>query len=720
MIRTRIKSLFIGLMVLCLFVLSGCVTVVTSKLPAPVIELNENVVSWEVVENAVAYQVKVGINTYRVNETTYTIEITEPGSYEVSVKAYDSDDKLGNQSNKVIYVVEEQKTVKLDAPVAIKESNVVKWTTVENATGYEIYLNGELLKVLLTNEYTFDKTEPGTYTYTVKAISTNLSYTTSDMSNEVTFVIEEQVEMVKLATPVVTLTGTTVTWEAVEHADRYFVYVNGELIEIVTTPTYTYEEALYGEYSITVTAVSNDNAHYLTSDVSEPATFYKPIQDTDLDLSKPVSMFSLNWKTIPTFDESGKLVKGSLFGTISDYQGYSYQFVKDGDFYRIKLDNGMYLTHVKVTADIDAFIAAPKADSNSQLYHFTSTGTDGFMFTLAPLSNPGYLLCENGSNGYHQYMQMEDNGVVNPQQVWVLFNVDTDIAEDIIAEPVKPDADLEKPVLMYTVSSSKMPAFNEEGMMVKGEVYNAEADQTAAAFQLIKVGDHYKIKTADGYYLTYKKDGGDIFYKSYRSDADNQLFIVAAAGENYTLAPVLNPGYLLCENGNGGYHQYSDCGVDSQRWVMVNVEVEIAEDQVEVVEPTFSLEKPVLMYTKSSTLLPAFNNEGVMITGEAYNAEADQTAAAFQLIKVGDWYKIKTADGYYLTHKNDGGDKFYKAEENDTNNQLFIITLVGENYTIAPLSNPGYLLCENGNGGYHQYSDCGVDSQRWVFVSTAN
>ena len=714
MIRTGIKRLVICLMVLCAIILSGCNMMGTIVLEAPVIELNDNIVSWEAVKDAAGYEVKVGINKYKVTETTYTIEITEPGSYEVSVSAYSQKDVLGKRSNKIIYVVEQPEIIKLDAPVAIKESNVVKWTTVANATGYELYLNGELLKVLLDTEHTFDKSEPGTYKYSVKAISTNPNYSTSEMSNEVEFVIAEEVEMVKLATPVVTLSGTTISWAEIEHADRYFVYVNGELVDIVTDPTFTYEEALYGDYSLTVSAVSNDNSRYLTSDTSDPVSYYKPIQDTALDLSKPVSMFTLNWKVIPTINENDEFVKGSAFGTISNYQGMSYLFIKDGDFYRIKLDNGMYLTHIKLSGSMDGFVAAPKAETPSQLYHFNTTGNDGFMFTLAPLSNPGYLVCENGSNGYHQYMQMEDNGVINPQQVWVLFNVNTTIADDVIAEPVKPDTDLTKPVLMYTISSSKMPAFNNERLMVKGETYNAEIDQTAAAFQLIQVGEYYMIKTADGYYLTYRKDGGDKFYKEYKTGADNQLFILEPEDKNFKIFPVLNQGYVVCEDDYNGYHLYSFCGVDSQRWIMVNVETEIAEDKVEEVEPTFTFEKPVLMYTKSSSLMPAFDSNGLMITGETFS---EASTNAFMFIAVGDRYMIKTADGYYLTYRKDGGDKFYKEYKTGEDNQLFIVEAKGDVYTLAPVANPGYLICENGAGGYHQYSDCGVDSQRWVMVN---
>ena len=711
------KRMFIVLTCLFCCVLFGCTKDKEKLLDAPTIKIDGNVVSWDKVAGAVGYQVKIGINVIDTEDTKYTININENGNYEISVRAYNSEKTYGKISNKLTYVVKNEK-IELDAPFLVKDSNLVKWTVVTNATSYEVYVNDKLVKVVVENQYSFAETAVGTYKIKVKATSTDQKYLPSIFSNEVEFSIEGQITLKQLDAPVVKITDTTITWEKVEHADRYFIYVNGELVDTLEETTYTYNDAIYGDYVFTVKAVSDDNLHYIASENSNRVTYYKPIQSDDLDLSKPVCMFTLNWKYVPTFNDKMLMVKGQKLEAVSDYQGFSYQFIKEGNFYRIKLDNGMYLTHVK-NGDSDLFIGAPKVNENTQLYHVTPTGTSGFTFTLAPLSNPGYLVCEDSINGYHQYMKMENDGVINSSQVWVLFNVNTTIDDDVIGEDQKPSADITKPVLMYTLSSSQLFTFSTNGLMVKGATYNAETDQTEFAVQLIAEGSYYRIKLADGYYLEYQKiDGVDRFVKTYKKVDDAQLFIFKTSGIYYTFAPVNNSGYLVCEDDYDGYHQYADCNADSQKWVLVNVEVEMADDKTETTEPTFDMTKPVLMYTVSSTKLFTFSAEGLMIKGTTYNAETDQTEFAVQLIAEGSYYRIKLADGYYLEYqKINGKDSFVKAYKKADNAQLFIFKTVGQYYTFEPVNNSGYLVCEDDYDGYHQYADCGVDSQRWVLVN---
>ena len=574
------KRMFVLFTCLFCFILFGCTNEQGKMLDAPTIKIEGNVVSWDKIDGAAGYQLKIGINVIDTEDTKYTINIVENGNYEVSVRAYDSEKAYGKISNKLTYVVKNEK-IELDAPVVMNDSNIVKWTIVANATSYEIYINDKLVNVVVENQYVFEETVAGTYKIKVKAISTDQKYLPSEFSNEVELIVQEQVVLKQLTAPVLKITDNTITWEKIENADRYFVYVNGELVETLEETSFTYNDAIYGDYVFTVKAVSDDNLHYIASEYSNKVSYYKPIQDTDLDLSKPVTMFTLNWKCITSFDENSTMIKGKKLGTLTDYQGLSYQFIKEGDFYRIKLDNGMYLTHKK-NGDSDLFVAAPKVKENTQLYHVTPTGNSGFTFTLAPLSNPGYLVCEDGISGYHQYMKMEENGVIDSKQVWVLFNVNTTIGEDINAEEPKPTADMTKPLLMYTVSSTKLFTFTTEGLMVKGSEYNAETDQTAFAVQLIAEGDYYRIKLVDGYYLEYQKiDGKDSFVKAYKKADNSQLFIFKAVGQYYTIEPVNNAGYLICEDDGDGYHQYSDCGVDSQRWALVNVEVEMADDKTE-------------------------------------------------------------------------------------------------------------------------------------------
>lgn len=106
------KKALIALLIVCAITITALVACkTTTPLAAPVITLNGNVVSWNAVENATSYDVTVGTKNHTdVTETSFTITVTAPGSYDVTVVAKSSDAKYTNsaKSNKVTYTVSPQ------------------------------------------------------------------------------------------------------------------------------------------------------------------------------------------------------------------------------------------------------------------------------------------------------------------------------------------------------------------------------------------------------------------------------------------------------------------------------------------------------------------------------------------------------------------------------------------------------------------------------------
>jgi len=75
-------------------------TTSVTKLEAPVITLTENVVSWDAVENAGGYVVKINDTVCdEQTETSYTVIGVSAGSYEIKVKAMPSDTELYEESS---------------------------------------------------------------------------------------------------------------------------------------------------------------------------------------------------------------------------------------------------------------------------------------------------------------------------------------------------------------------------------------------------------------------------------------------------------------------------------------------------------------------------------------------------------------------------------------------------------------------------------------------
>ena len=166
--------------------------------------------------------------------------------------------------------------VQLVAPVISlnQSTGVITWSAVLNANYYEVYEGETVVAKQTATSYTIKKTAVGSYTYSVKAFSVLLSYTASEYSNTVTYIVEPKVEPAEpLATPVITLNENEITWTAIEHATAYEIYENDEKLTQVTTTSYTITRTLAGEYVYKIRAISSDTVHYEPSAFSNTQTY---------------------------------------------------------------------------------------------------------------------------------------------------------------------------------------------------------------------------------------------------------------------------------------------------------------------------------------------------------------------------------------------------------------------------------------------------------------
>ena len=87
--------------------------------------------------------------------------------------------------------------VQLTAPVISLSDNVISWSAVEHADGYDVYEGSTKVVSQATTTYTITQTAVGSYDYTVYATSTDTEkYSTSAASNKVTYKVEAKEEVV--------------------------------------------------------------------------------------------------------------------------------------------------------------------------------------------------------------------------------------------------------------------------------------------------------------------------------------------------------------------------------------------------------------------------------------------------------------------------------------------------------------------------------------------
>ena len=264
--------LFISMFMLCvIFSLTACGKGENAPvaLSAPQIEIAENIISWTAVDNADGYEVyENGSKIKSQAETTYTITQSVPGTYSYTVKATSNDSNYTQSplSNAVEYTVS---AIQLAAPVLTRQDKTISWGAVENASGYEVYENGELVSSQTQTGYTIEKTAAGEYKYAVKAVSSDTKYTESQLSAEVTYIISTQ-----LATPEIEIQGKVISWEAVENADFYAVYEDGYVILPSWSGTsYEITQTLVGIHTYCIMARSNKSSVFLNSNKSNEVSY---------------------------------------------------------------------------------------------------------------------------------------------------------------------------------------------------------------------------------------------------------------------------------------------------------------------------------------------------------------------------------------------------------------------------------------------------------------
>ncbi len=162
---------------------------------------------------------------------------------------------------------------KIPAPVLSVNRHVLSWEAIPNAKEYEIYVDGELKETITATTYALANLElqltpegEAGYSITVKAITKDMfQWSTSDLSEPV---IYKQIEIQPLTAPVVSVDGTTVTWDLVTGAASYDVYISyaGKNVKLGNTTESTFDLASFaaeyvGYVNVYVKGIG-DNEHY--------------------------------------------------------------------------------------------------------------------------------------------------------------------------------------------------------------------------------------------------------------------------------------------------------------------------------------------------------------------------------------------------------------------------------------------------------------------------
>lgn len=188
------RNIVIGLALFVALLLTSCTLIdkKLTKLAAPEITLNDNTISWTMVDDATSYTLYIN-GTTEINikntETQYELGISQDGIYKIRMKAIGDHKTYGDSdfSNIITYTYKNSANTKLDAPVIMISRNTVIWETVNNATEYKVYVDEALVTTISTPYFVLTGYDDNV-DHTVKVIaSCSPVYIDSEYSNEVTY-----------------------------------------------------------------------------------------------------------------------------------------------------------------------------------------------------------------------------------------------------------------------------------------------------------------------------------------------------------------------------------------------------------------------------------------------------------------------------------------------------------------------------------------------------
>ena len=247
-------------------------------LQTPQIAINGTEISWFSVENATSYGVyangsliRSGANNYTVKNQNYFdiasyVQSSSIIDFNFFVVAFGNEQFNDSKYSNTVAYKNIQNLTMVNSSSFNWNGKVLSWAPVNNATGYQILINGSSIKTTSAPLYDFAQVVPNTgkITIQIKALGSENYY-----DSEYTALIEKTFEQ-KLATPqnlsyVLDDEHIMISWDSVENASSYSIFVNNNLVNgNVTNTGIVLSKADYSG-TISVQLMANGHGYYLSS-----------------------------------------------------------------------------------------------------------------------------------------------------------------------------------------------------------------------------------------------------------------------------------------------------------------------------------------------------------------------------------------------------------------------------------------------------------------------
>lgn len=326
-----------------------------TQLAAPELTMENDVISWGAVENAVKYEIysngeKIAEQTGLVFRPMNTSFFPQAGTYEITVKAISGDARFKDSalSSGVQYVLSSGLNLS-DVKIS---GRVVSWTGDSRATGYEITVNG-VMQTITETSYTLP--DDGDYTITVRAVDSTGAVKASEPVTVYTG------KTITLDVPEITYKNGKIYWQAQPVATKYEIYRNGVKYDETTANEYKWDKlGVYAVKAIGNGALVSDSA--LSSDFTATAapvngyfldaTMSPGVDTLDLTSTQQVGdVAQIGWNlaqyVIREIAEDGTRFFGSAPGDVGAYKESFFQCKNLAEDTYVNFESWTMKAHIK-------------------------------------------------------------------------------------------------------------------------------------------------------------------------------------------------------------------------------------------------------------------------------------------------------------------------------------------------------------------------------------
>ena len=366
-----------ALLALTIFVISACDSVdlaISNAPPAAPSNLEASVsaasvsLSWDAVSAADSYRVyRDGALLSSVSTESFSQSNLDDGIYLYEVTSVNDYGASAERASISVSVSGSAPEAPTNLKASLSGSSVVlSWSAASNASGYEVYRDGNLVASIDTHSFSQNNLADGSYLYEVASIN---DYGTSEDRASVNVIIS--VDQSPPAAPSdltasVNASSVSLNWSAVEEASSYRIYRDGSILATVNSNSFSENGLADGSYFYEVSAVNDYGESADRASVSVSVSTPPPEAPANITSWVIGANVSLSWSTVSDAMSYKVYRDNSLLETVNS-NSFSEDNLADGTYlYEVSAvnDYGESESRVGISIRISASESPPATPTN--------------------------------------------------------------------------------------------------------------------------------------------------------------------------------------------------------------------------------------------------------------------------------------------------------------------------------------------------------------------